>query len=179
MVNREQLTVGALRAYELGRLRAAARATAYVVPVALLCAMTTGEREECACLGFVIVGASMFLRWRHRSGGESVTTGILAGSAPLLAGLLIGRIEPDCNDYALASWCTAACLAVGVAAGAWAGARALRQHASFASWLTSIAIALLVASLGCIGLGLAGVVGAGAGLLAGSALAPAALRFVA
>lgn len=179
MVNREQLTIGALRAYELGRLRAAARATTVVLPVALLCAWATGEGEECVCLGSALAGASVFLRWRHRRSADSVTTGLIAGSAPLLAGLLIGRIEPDCNHYPLASWCTAACLAVGVAAGAWAGSRAMRQRASLASGFLSIVIASLAASLGCVGLGVAGVVGAGAGLLAGGVLGTLALRVTA
>ena len=80
MVNLEKLRADGLRAYEVGRLRAALRAALVVVPVALLCVLETGEREACACLGVLLLGAAVFLRWRNRRGMEDVTTGLVAGA---------------------------------------------------------------------------------------------------
>lgn len=169
MVNREQLQIRGLRAYELGRLRTAVRVAAYLVPLALCCALETGAREPCACLGVLLLAGSVWLRWRNRRGVESVTTGLLAGSIPLFAGLVVARVAPAWGSAPAFSGCAALCFAAGGAAGSWLGVRTARSRAGFMGWATAACIALLAASLGCIGLGVPGVVGASVGLLLGGA----------
>ncbi|WP_437549943.1 hypothetical protein WME97_05405 [Sorangium sp. So ce367] len=171
MVNREQLKRLGLRAYEVGRLRVAARAAWILVPVVLVCMLETGERETCACLGVLLLGASFFLRWRDRQGADSVRDGLLAGALPLLAGLAAARVAPACADAPLLSVCTAVCLGIGVPSGVWLGVRLVRGSAPASTWLGASGIAVLAASLGCAGLGISGLIGAGAGLVLGAASA--------
>lgn len=79
-MNREQLKRGGLRAYEVGRLRMAARAAWVLVPTVLVCAVVTGRGEACACLGVMLLAISVVLSWRDRRGADSVRYGLLAGA---------------------------------------------------------------------------------------------------
>jgi hypothetical protein len=177
MVNREHLKRGALRAYELGRLKAAMRAAWLLAPAAALCAIETGARETCACIGTLLVGAAVFLRWRNRQGVNVVRHGLLAGALPLIAGLIALRVAPGCAAAPLVSACTALCFGVGVPSGTWLGLRLVRSAATVSTWLTAISMAILASSLGCIGLGVAGVSAAGSGLVLGVSLVIASIAF--
>ncbi len=168
MANRERVRRASLRAYELGRLRVAARATWVLVPIVLLCALETGAGETCACIGVLLLGASIFLRWRDKRGVDSVRDGIRAGALPLAAGLVVARFTDGCGGEPM-SVCTAVCMVGGVPAGAWLGSRLARRDVPWSSWLAAGSIAGLVASLGCASLGLAAVAGAIAGLSLGAA----------
>lgn len=167
MVSREQLVTGGLRAYEIGRLRVAARAALYLVPLAAACALETGERETCGCLGVVLVALAVFLRWRDRRGVESVADGLVVGTIPLFTGLIMARVAPGCANAPLLSPCTVVCLAVGLVAGVWASMRTARERGRLSRSATAIGVAFLAGSLGCVGLGGPGVVGVGVGLLVG------------
>jgi hypothetical protein len=168
MVDLEQLTVRGRRAYELGRLRVAARAALLVLPLVLLCAFESGRGGACACLGGALLALSIGLRWASRRGGESVAVGLAAGSVPLLVGLAARRLAPWCTSAGLVPACTVACAVAGGAAGVWLGVRLARGRAGLGAWAVTGLVALLAASLGCVGLGLAAA-GAGAGLLVGGA----------
>lgn len=176
MVTREQLTARGMRAYELGRLRSASRAALYLIPVVALCAVVTNAVETCVCLGVVLLAASVWLRWRDRRGGDSANTGLVAGSIPLLAGLIAVYAIPDCADPEYFILCAAVSLSAGAASGIWLGLRIGRQQSGLVSGAFAAGIAILAASLGCIGLGVAGVVGAGVGILLGGAGAVAVAR---
>ena len=128
MVSRERLKEGGLRAYELGRLRMAARAAWFLVPVAVLCMRESGAGEACACIGVLLLAAAVFLRWRNRERAETVTNGLLAGSVPLITGRVAARVDPSWVGLLGSSACTAACLGVGVPAGIWMGLRAARGN---------------------------------------------------
>ncbi|WP_437294914.1 hypothetical protein [Sorangium sp. So ce426] len=65
---------------------------------------------------------------------------------------------------------------VGVPSGVWLGARLVRGSAHASTWLGASGIAVLAASLGCTGLGISGLLGAGAGLVLGAASAKVLLR---
>ena len=171
MVNREQLRAGALRAYERGRLRMAGRAAYVLVPLVALCALLGGARPACACLGTLLLGVAVLLRWRDRRGVESVATGLVAGSVPLVAGLVVSRVAPGaCADASLLSACTLISLIVGGGAGLWLGTRAATRRAGLARAIVAAGVAALAASLGCVGLGLGAMVGAAVGLVGGSAV---------
>lgn len=176
MASREQLKRGGLRAYETGRLRAAARATWLLVPAALACALETGAGETCICIGALLLSASIFLRWRDRQGVIAVRDGLLAGLWPLVAGLVVARVAPSCNDAPIASVCALICLAIGLPSGAWLGERLARGTAKTSTWLAASGIAVLAASLGCAGLGAAGMAGAALGLVLGATSARALVR---
>jgi len=168
MVTREQLKAGGLRAYERGRLRTALRVTWLLVPVSLLCALETGAGETCACVGTLLLGAALYLRWRDRQGANAVSAGLIAGSLPLVVGLALGRLSPAYASAPLWSSLTAICLSVGLPSGIWLGARGARGQFGVAGASTATAIAMLAASLGCAGVGLAGIAGAAAGLVLGA-----------
>lgn len=176
MATREQLKRGGLRAYEAGRLRMAARAAWVLAPTVLVCALGTGRGEACVCVGALLIAGSVVLRWRDRRGVDSVRYGLLAGALPLLVGLVIARVAPDCGDARLVSVCTAACLGLGLPSGIWLGHRLARREAPISTWVAATSIATLAASLGCIGLGFAGLTGAIIGLLVGAASTQAIAR---
>ena len=161
MVNREQLRAGGLRAYERGRLKMAGRVAYVLVPLVALCALLSGAQGRCSCLGTLLLGAAVLLRWRDRRGVESVATGLVAGSVPLVAGLVVARVVPGaCADAPLLSACTLVSLLVGGGAGLWIGTRAAARRAGLARAVVAAAVAALAASLGCVSLGLWAVLGA-------------------
>ena len=168
MVNRDHLKRGALRAYELGRLRAAAKAVWLLLPLAIVCAAETGRTDRCACVGVLLLGTSLFLRWRNRQGADSVRAGLVAGALPLLVGLLIARIAPGCAGAAFVSRCTATCFVAGLVSGVWLGRRLARATTPTSTWLAASGIAVLAANLGCAGLGLSAAIGATLGLVLGT-----------
>jgi hypothetical protein len=176
MVSREQLKIEGLRAYEAGRLRVAARAAWLLVPAMLFCSFATNAGETCACIGVVLLGASVFLRWRDRRGADAVRDGLLAGALPLIAGVVVARVAPSCASAPVNSMCTAICLGVGLPSGLWLGRRLARGAASASTWLAAGGIAVMASSLSCAGLGLAGLFGAAAGLALGTVSASALAR---
>jgi hypothetical protein len=107
MVSREQLRATGLRAYELGRLRSAARIALVLLPLSALCLMESRGRETGACLAGLLLALAIGLRWWHRRGIESVNTGLLAGSLPLLSGLLLQSLDLECGWAGGDVYCTA------------------------------------------------------------------------
>jgi hypothetical protein len=171
MVNLETLTAQSLRHYELGRLRMAARIAIVVAPIVAVCLLEPIGREASACCAPLLLVASIWLRFRSRAGVESVRAGLLAGAIPLAATLLLTRLNPGCATAGVLSYCTSFSLLIGAAAGAVVALRERAGALLSGSWLLAVGVALLTASLGCVRLGMAGVVGVGIGMLAGRALA--------
>jgi hypothetical protein len=167
MVNLEALTARSLRHYELGRLRMAARIALVLAPIIGLCLVEPVGREACACCAALLVGVAVWLRHRSRAGLESVTTGVLAGSVPLAAALFLTRLDPGCANAPLLSYCTGFSLLVGGAAGAVVALRERGAVQISSHWLTAVGVALLTASLGCLRLGLASVIGVAVGMVFG------------
>lgn len=165
MATREMLLRHGLRAYERGRFLFALRIALVLVPLITLCALATGEAEHCACLGVLLLGLAVFMRFRSRAGAASVREGLVAGSVPLALGLLVSVIAPECAAAPLVSMCTLTCTLVGAAAGYVLVRRA--PEARVSDVLVSVGIASLAASLGCVGLGVAGIAGATFGLAIG------------
>lgn len=178
MVNLETLTARSLRYYELGRLRMAARVAIVLIPIVAVCLLEPIGREACVCCAALLLIASVWLRFRNRAGVESVSTGLLAGGIPLAAMLVLTRVDPGCATAGLLSYCTGFSLLVGAGAGAVVALRE-RTHAALSShWLLAVGVAMLTASLGCVRLGIASLVGVAIGILVGrtsmrSAIAPA------
>ncbi len=176
MATREQLKRSGLRAYEAGRVKMAVRAAWVLVPAVLVCALETGAGETCACLGVLLLASSVFLRWRDRRGADSVRYGLVAGALPLFVGLVFARMVPNCADAPLLSACTVVCIGIGLPSGLWLGRILSRTAAPASVWLAAGGIAVLAASLGCVGLGIAGLTGAIIGMLLGTVSARAVER---
>ncbi len=167
MVVDDPLRMRALRAYEIGRLRKAARALLLLIPVTIICAIETGQHETCGCLGVLLLVTAVYLRWRSRDGTESVLAGVLAGAGPLVVALVIARLLPHWVDQQrMVSSCAAVCGA-GLVAGALAGVRLARRRIGAQGLITSLGVGAIVAALGCLGLGLAPLAGAIAGVAVG------------
>lgn len=169
MVNLETLTARSLRHYELGRLRMAARIALVLVPIVAVCLLEPVGREACACCAALLLGASVWLRFRNRVGVESVTTGLLAGGLPLVATLALTLVDPGCATAPPLSYCTGFSLLAGGAAGTVVAFRERARTTPSGHWLLAISVALLAASLGCVRFGLASVAGVALGMVVGRA----------
>lgn len=172
MVDLERLKVRGARAYEVGRARTAMRIAFVLLPMIGLCLLTTRDRETCACLAVPLFVIAVWLRWRDRRGTEDVTTGVLAGSIPLVTGLLLSTGAPVCQGLR----CLAVAAIAGVGAGVWLALRERRAGSPLTSWLTAAGIAILVASLGCASLGALAVGGVVIGIAFGGGAGALALR---
>ena len=176
MVSREELRLQGLRAYELGRLRAAARIAFVLLPVVSLCLLESRGRPACACVAAALVGVCVWLRWRDRRGFEVVTSGLQAGSIPLLAGLVFDRLGIECGFDGASTYCTVVAALVGGAAGAIVGARTRDAKERLWGFMAAATVAALAAILGCIRLGLVGVIGVVAGIALGTVVTAAIAR---
>lgn len=170
----EELTNRGLRAYELGRLRMAARVLLVLLPVIAVCLLEPVGREACACCGALLLAVAVAFRFRNRAGVDGVTTGLLAGGIPLAAAVAISKFDPGCSAAGAVSYCTAFSILVGGAAGTIVALREADKRSS--SWLLAIPIAGLAASVGCIRLGVASVVGVAFGIIVGRAMTLLARR---
>ena len=171
MVNRDLLRARALRAYEAGRLRSAARIALLLVPLCALCLMESRSRQSCACAALLLIGWAVWLRWRDRQGLESVSSGLQAGSLPLLAGLVFDQLGLRCSLESSSSFCALFALLIGAAAAAYVSLREQSWPGRWQGWLAASAIATLAASLGCLRLGVLGLASMGGGIALGAATA--------
>lgn len=176
MVSREELRVHGLRAYETGRLRAAARIALVLVPLAALCLFESRGREACACCATLLLGLAIWLRWRDRRGFESVGTGLLAGSILLVTGLLLDGLDLQCGLADGSAICTAFAVFIGGGAGILIGSREVKWRGHLTSSVSAATIAILAASLGCLRLGVVGLTSIVAGLGIGTMIMAARTR---
>jgi hypothetical protein len=166
MVSREQLERGGLRAYELGRLRAAAVVGFYVVPLTIACMWQTGCGAECLCLGLAVLVTSLWLRWRSREGVEQATVALIAGSLPLWVGLAVDSLGLNVGGACFS------CAAAGLVAGVWVGRRT--RAMSWSGWVLVTALAMVVALLGTVCLETLATITVGVALLVSGLSARAA-----
>jgi hypothetical protein len=144
MVNRELLEGRARRAYELARVRVAARAAWLLGPLAAACALVTGAGDECACLGALLLVAAVVLRWRSRQGAEGVAIGLFAGAIPLVAALVVARVAPECVGAPVLSPCAGLCFAASLPAGMWLGLRAARGRLDVVGRVAAVGVASIL-----------------------------------
>jgi hypothetical protein len=163
----------AMRAYEVGRIRFAARVAFIVVPLTLISAWETDALLECGLAGASLLAVTMGMRWWHRRGVEAASAGLSTGVIPTLAALAVCRFAPSCPPGVALGLC----LSAGLVSGAVVGRAAIRRStAPWQHWAAIAVVAALTATLGCIGLGLGSVVGAAASIALGAAAATALSR---
>lgn len=170
MVSREQLRLQGLRAYELGRLRAATRVGLVVIPAAAICLISGGEREACACIATLLLGVCIWLRWRDRRGFEVVTLGLQAGAVPLVVGLTLDRFGIECSVEGGSVFCLLFAVLAGGASGAYISSTEAQSSARLGSVLTAGGIAALAGALGCVRLGIVGTTSVLVGMALGLAV---------
>lgn len=112
-----------------------------------------------------LVGA--FLLWRGRTLHRAVLPGVLSGLIPLSLALVANRGHA-CPGGQCASWCLPACVAGGIIAGLAVSALASRRGLGWRFWVGASALSLLTGAMGCSCVGYSGVIGLGAGFLAGA-----------
>jgi len=157
MVDLEQLARRARWAGEAGRLRAAIRGAAIVIPLAAIAAAAGGSAKACLCLGVLLFTAVVALRWWHGDGSRAARLGLSFGLLPLGASLLTVRLGGSLGGPGAFDPCGPLCLVAGLAAGAGAAYHAARAAGQppLVRRAAAGVIASLTAALGCAALGLA------------------------
>lgn len=149
MVDLDSLRMDARRGYELGRVRFAGRIIAVIAPLAAVCWWETRASLKCAVFAVGLIALAMGLRRRNQRGVEDVNAGLLAGLVPAGTALLICHFAPTCPETLLVGTCVAAGALAGIAIGRYVIVNHLGQRGMAAGL-----IALLTASLGCVGVGI-------------------------
>jgi hypothetical protein len=178
-VDLEALQAQARSAYERGRWRLGLQAAWPALVMAGLCVALGGQLF--ATLGLGVVLAAVIAKATHSGRGASraVIPGLLAGALPLAVGLIACRVPHACVAGFCVSWCAPLCLGAGGLAGVILGARATRAPAERQpSMFVGMTVAVLTGSLGCLVVGLGGVVGmlVGVSLGATAGLVPRLVR---
>lgn len=177
MVDLEHLKSLGRRASELGRLRRAVRISWPLLPVAAVCLLEPRGRVTCAIAATVLIGSTIWLRWKNQQGHEIATTGLLAGTIPLVVGVIQEWLHGDCAGAELS--CAAFLLVGGLCAGALIVLRDVNWESRWRSCAMAAGIAALAACLGCVRLGLLGFVSAALGIMMGASVAALAARSIA
>jgi hypothetical protein len=173
-----ELDVNAVRArargaYERGRAREAIVAASFAVPFAVVVGLVEHHLVACLVVGAALGVTVAFLHFRGRDLARGIVPGIVAGVAPLAFANLSMKLHLCIGD-SCTSACIVACAAGGLAAGLFSAWFARRSTFPRAAWVSAVSVALLVGALGCVCVGVFGVLGLVGGLLVGSA--PLVLR---
>jgi hypothetical protein len=142
MANLELLSRRGRRAYELGRLRMAARIALILIPVLALCIGTARDARTCACLSIALLGLAIFLRWRSKGAGREVRLGLLAGAIPSLVALGLTLTPEVSRPLSLGLLVLA-----GLVAGGWITVRKPDERAAGRSTFMAGTIAALTAGV--------------------------------
>jgi hypothetical protein len=169
----ELVRARAKAAYERGRLRDAAIVGSFAVPFALIVGVLEGHTAACFGVGVALAAVVTFLHFRGRDLARGIVPGVVAGVFPL-AGALVASKGHLCIGGSCFSACLTACAAGGLVAGLFAARFARRASLPRAAWVSAGSVALLVGALGCLCVGVFGVLGLAGGILVGSA--PLVLR---
>ena len=165
-----ELRARARRAYELGRVRLAAKAAGAALLIAALAAALGRPPFLTAALGAALAVAAAALVFRGRASGRAVWTGLCAGSGAML--LPLGLATAGCRMFgdACMRFCLPACVAGGLAMGFALATVARRQEQGEGEFLAGgAAVAALTASLGCTLAGAGGILAMALGtVLAGA-----------
>ncbi|MDI1429511.1 hypothetical protein [Polyangium sorediatum] len=164
------LAARARRAYEIGRLRSAAKILVSLAPVVAL-ALVGGSAESAWTMGVGVVlgGFAVALLWRGGAVGRAVRPGLLAGAIPLVAPLVLRATGHCCMAGMCSPLCLPVCTSAGLVAGIAVGLRAASESDGRQRFALSASVmAGLMGTLGCMGMGLGAVGGMAVALALGS-----------
>lgn len=179
MVDVEALAHRARRVAERSRARMAGRVAFAVVLLAVVPLANGAHAGSCVCMAVVLFAVAALLRWRDRTGLETVTAGLVLGTIPVIAALAIPNCGIECTQIWSLDEAELACFAAGLIAGAGVSLHVARASSDRRRrWLMTILVASLTASLGCVGLGAAGVLSTLVAVLASATVVwiPVAVR---
>jgi hypothetical protein len=170
MVDLEALARRAQRAAEWGRLRAASRIAALVLPLVLAAGAAGVHRPVVAGIGVALLAVGIALGWRDAAGGRAARSGLALGAVPMIVALLTVAVEGWCEPDQAVTLCGAGCLLAGLVAGGGSVYYALRAapRRPLATWAEIGLVACLTAALGCVGLGLGSALAVLAAVVAGA-----------
>jgi hypothetical protein len=174
MVDLEALSRRARRAAEWGRLRAACRIAAGVLPLILAAGAVGGVRlPVVVAIGAVLLATCIALRWHSATGAGAARSGLALGAVPMAAALVTVAVEGWCDPDRAVTVCGAGCLVAGLVAGCGSAYYAVRaaSRRRLATWAEIGVVASLTAALGCVGLGLGSGLAVIAAVVGGAALA--------
>lgn len=168
-VDLDALEARARSAYERRRWRLGAQAASPALVMAGICVALGGRPWVTLATGAVLAVLIAKATQHGRAASRAVIPGLLTGALPLLVGLIACRVPHACAAGLCVSWCAPLCLTAGAAAGLVLGVRAKRAPVDRRpSLLVATGIAVLAGSLGCLVVGLGGVVGMFLGLSLGA-----------
>jgi hypothetical protein len=153
--------------YELAR---AGRAVLGFTPALLLVGLAAalGRRPSSAVMfGSMLFVSGAFLLWRGQTMHRAVLPGLLAGVIPLTFAIMANRGHA-CAGGHCSTWCLPACITGGVVAGLAVSWFATKRGLDWRFWVGASAVSLLTGAMGCACIGYSGVIGLGAGFLAGA-----------
>lgn len=173
-MERSELLRSARSAFERGRVAKAVRTAALVLPITLVSFGCCGDRSASLAIAGVLAALVVVLVWRGGAAGRGVVPGLVAGVVPLAVPLLACPLCAHAGIVGALPF--VACVVGGVASGAivvWYGTREREDRAPFV--VAAGAVAALAGSLGCVIVGLGGVVAMALGV---ALVAPLAMRGV-
>ncbi len=168
-VSEDLLIHRARRAYERGRLEVGLRTAAWVAPMVAVSLVTCGHPGATLLTGVALVTLVTTLVARGGEGSRGVRRGLLAGIVPLLLPVVVHVMGHPCHGNGPCLLFPTTCIGGGVLAGL--GLCLLtrgRLPRGLGALAPSFATAFLAGSLGCVLMGLGGVVGMIAGMAVGA-----------
>jgi hypothetical protein len=164
-----ELRLHARRAYELGRVRVAARAAGAALLIAAAALALGRPLFPTAPIALVLTIAAGVLVFRGRAGGRAVWPGLAAGTGAMLLPIALttagcALFGPGCMRF-----CLPTCVVAGCMLGASLALLGAREEQGGEFLLAGIGTAALAAALGCPVAGAAGVAGMALGVLAAGA----------
>ncbi len=142
-------------AFERGRARLAARTLLFTVPVVALSTSCCARLSLHVALGLVLVAASAWLAWRGGVGARALPVGLAAGVVPMW---LPALASASCSVTGGCAEGLPACIAGGLVAGAliaWRSGKVAEAKRDYV--LAAGGIASLAGAMGCVVLGIGGV----------------------
>jgi hypothetical protein len=168
-MERLELLARARRSYEAGRWRLARRTLLLSVPMAGLSLAYCRHLVVGAPLAAVLVIAAAVLAWRGGVAGRAAIPGLLAGIAPMLLPLT-ACVGCSVCGAAVEGVCFPVCILGGFVGGAVLWLTAARvQDGRREFLLVAGTIASIAGALGCVVLGVSGILAMVAALVASSA----------
>jgi hypothetical protein len=158
-----ELEARARRAYEGGRWRKGAVAALWAVPPTLF-ALWGCSPERVWIHAPLLMAAAVLWTWRGGTSARGVVPGLKAGTLPTLVPLVVHA----CAWSPMPRACLLTCVGGGLAAGAFMSVRAFRARESSPELWAAGLFAVVTGALGCQMFGLSGLIGLGAGVLAGT-----------
>lgn len=137
-----------------------------------VCTLLSTNPKACAYLALLVVALAVTLRWLDRRGVQAVDIGLKSGMLPLL--ITIALMQVGCSPNS--PLCIAICVLAGTLAGAWIGYQLGDRRAGVLVWLSTVSVALIIAALGSLDVGLAASVGLSAAYIVTGAIVAALVR---